>query len=101
MPRPGLVIIIEWAAFALSWALAAGWSSAAQSRLGIRREATYRLVLIAGAVVLAIPTHGYQGPLRLWFVTLEAAWACIVLIALGFGFAWWANSASVRSGPAR
>jgi protein-S-isoprenylcysteine O-methyltransferase Ste14 len=91
MFRPGLVIIIEWIAFAASWLLAAGWSSAVEKRLGFRREIAYRSLTIAGAVVLGVPAHGYQGPLRLWLVSRTEAWACVFIIAAGFLFAWWAR----------
>jgi protein-S-isoprenylcysteine O-methyltransferase Ste14 len=89
--RPGLVIIIEWIAFAASWLLAAGWSSAVEKRLGMRREIGYRTLLIAGGVLLGIPAHGYRGPLRLWLVGWTLAWACVLIIAAGFSFAWWAR----------
>lgn len=91
MLRPGLVIIIEWIVFAASWLLAASWSSAVEKRVGWRREIAYRTVLIAGAVLLGIPAHGYQGPLRLWLVSRTEAWGCALVIAGGFSFAWWAR----------
>jgi len=91
MLRPGLVIIIEWIAFAASWLLAASWSSAVDKRLGIRREIGYRTLLIAGAVILGVPTHGYDGPLRLWLVSRSEAWGCALLVAGGVSFAWWAR----------
>ena len=91
MLRPGLVIIIEWLAFGASWLLAAGWSSTVDKRLGLRREIGYRMLLLVGAVFEGIPAHGYEGPLRLWRVSRVEAWACILLIAAGFGFAWWAR----------
>lgn len=91
MIRPGLVIIIEWIAFGASWLLAAGWSSAVDKRLGMRREIGYRILMILGAIVEGIPAHGYEGPLRLWLVTRSEAWACVLVIAVGFCFAWWAR----------
>jgi protein-S-isoprenylcysteine O-methyltransferase Ste14 len=91
MLRPGVVIISEWVAFAASWLLAAAWSSAVEKRLEMRREIAYRTLPIAGAILLGIPAHGYQGPLRLWLVTRTEAWACVFIIAGGFSFAWWAR----------
>jgi protein-S-isoprenylcysteine O-methyltransferase Ste14 len=91
MLRPGLVIIIEWLAFGASWLLAAGWSSTVDKRLGMSREIGYRTLLVVGAVMEGIPAHGYEGPLRLWLVSRSEAWACVFLIAGGFGFAWWAR----------
>lgn len=91
MLRPGIVIIAEWIVFALSWILAAAWSSPVERRPGASREILYRVLLIAGGIVLAVPAHGYRGPLRLWLVTREQAWGCAIAILLGFAFAWWAR----------
>jgi protein-S-isoprenylcysteine O-methyltransferase Ste14 len=87
--RPGVVIEALWIAWAVSWLAAAGWSNRTEKRLG--SEATHRLPLIAGVVLLGIPAHHYEGPLRLWHVTLAQAWACAALLVAGFGFAWWAR----------
>jgi hypothetical protein len=76
-----LLIVIEWVLFALSWILAASWSSAVDKRLGLQREVLYRVVLIVGALLLAIPAHGYHGRWRIWFVTPVEAWACAACIA--------------------
>jgi protein-S-isoprenylcysteine O-methyltransferase Ste14 len=91
MLRPGLVIVGLWLAFWISWLLAAGWSARAESRVGVKGELAYRIVLIAGALVLLPRAHGYYGPLRLWFVTLDEAWICTAALALGLAFSWWAR----------
>lgn len=91
MPRPATVIAAECGLFALSWLLAALWRKRAERRLGFGRELGYRAVLIAGLLVFAVLAQGYRGPLRLWSVTSETAWASVALIALGFAFAWWAR----------
>ncbi len=80
-----------WLLFALSWLVAAFWSSTVAKRVGLVKELGYRIVLIAGGILLFIPAHGYEGPWRLWFVTRDEAWVCVGLIALGFAFAWWAR----------
>jgi len=81
----------QWILFAVSWAAAAGWSSAVDKEIGMKREALYRVILIAGGLIMAVPSHGYQGPLRLWIVTRAEAWSAVAAIALGFAFAWWAR----------
>jgi len=89
--RPGLAIIGLWVAFFASWLLAAGWSSSVEKSVGVRGELGFRIVLILGALVLAVPAHGYVGPLRLWFVTRNEAWAGAAVMVCGFAFAWWAR----------
>jgi len=85
------IIVGLWIAWAISWLLAASWSSAAQKRAGMRREIGYRLVLFVGVVLLAVPAHRYEGLLRLWHVNRAAAWTCVALIVAGFAFCWWAR----------
>jgi protein-S-isoprenylcysteine O-methyltransferase Ste14 len=89
--QPGLVIAASWLAFALSWVAAMLWSDRATQRLGLGREILYRILLIVGGVVLAIPAHRDNGPMRLWHVGLRGAWICIALMVVGFAFAWWAR----------
>lgn len=91
MFRPGPVIVVLWLAFWASWLIAAGWSARTERRVGMKGELGYRLVLIAGALLLLPRAHGYHGPLRLWQVTLAAAWICTALLALGLAFCWWAR----------
>lgn len=89
--RPVLAVIILWIGFAASWAAAAPWSSAIEKRVGLGREAAYRIVLIAGGLIFIIPAHGYEGPLRLWYLPFQAVWPVIGLILAGFAFSWWAR----------
>jgi protein-S-isoprenylcysteine O-methyltransferase Ste14 len=81
-----------WIVWALSWFLAAAWSSRAQSRASIAQQLPYRLLTISGFVLLfAVRTNRYHGPLRLWTLPISAGWAMVLLCAMGFGFAWWAR----------
>ena len=89
--RPLVVIGILWIGFVLSWIAAMPWSSAAEKRAGLNRELAYRIVLVTGGVIFFIPAHGYEGPLRLWWLPFQAVWPMVWTIALGFAFAWWAR----------
>jgi len=94
--QPGLAIAVLWGGFALSWLLAAAWSRKTEKRAGISAELAYRIVLLIGGVLLAVPAHNYSGPLRLWHVNLIEAWTCVGIIALGLIFSWWAR---IHLGP--
>jgi protein-S-isoprenylcysteine O-methyltransferase Ste14 len=94
--RPGLAVIALWIGWFLSWMAAAGWQKTTIKRVAAGAEIRYRLVLIIGGLLLAIPAHGYEGPLRLYRVTWAEAWICVALIALGIVFAWWAR---IHLGP--
>jgi protein-S-isoprenylcysteine O-methyltransferase Ste14 len=89
--RPGGIIIALWIGFALSWVVAAWWSSRPASVLGMRKEAPSRILLLLGGILFFIPAHGYDGPLRLWFPSWWLAWLSVMLIISGFAFSWWAR----------
>lgn len=89
--RPYTAIIGLWLLWAASWLAAAAWSARTDKRVGVKGELGYRIVLIVGALVLLPRAHGYYGPLRLWLVTRDEAWACAAVMACGFAFCWWAR----------
>ena len=81
-----------WTIWAVSWFLAAGWSSRAQSGASLAQQFPYRLLTISGFILLfAVRTNRYHGPLRIWTLPIRAGWAMVLLCAMGFGFAWWAR----------
>lgn len=86
-----LAVIILWVGFALSWIAAMPWSSAVEKRAGMGREVAYRVVLIVGGLIFLIPAHGYEGPLRLWYLPYRTVWPTVGLIVVGIAFSWWAR----------
>lgn len=89
--RPGLALVALWAIWIVSWIAAAAWSSRAEKRAKFGSELWYRLVLVAGGVIFAVPSER-PGQIRLWPVmSLPAVWACIAIAAAGFLFCWWAR----------
>lgn len=89
--RPEIVIISIWLGWAVSWIAAAGWSNRTESRPSIGPEIRYRLLMGIGAVIMFVPAHGYDGPLRLYHVGWTGAWVCTALVGVGVGIAWWAR----------
>jgi protein-S-isoprenylcysteine O-methyltransferase Ste14 len=89
--RPGIVIVVIWIAWAISWIAAAAWSNDTQSRAPIAAEIRYRVLMGIGALVMFVPAHGYEGRLRLWHIGWWGAWLCVALIAVGVAVAWWAR----------
>jgi protein-S-isoprenylcysteine O-methyltransferase Ste14 len=82
-----------WIGWALSWWLAAVWSSRAASRASVADELPYRLLTTAGFILLfAIQLRaGYHGPLRFWTLPAGIGWAMAALCFSGFAFCWWAR----------
>jgi protein-S-isoprenylcysteine O-methyltransferase Ste14 len=89
--RPGIAILALWIGWAVSWAVAAPWSNRTEKRPGIVTEIRYRLPMLIGALLLFVPAHRYEGPLRWWHVGRMGAWLCVALVAAGIAFAWWAR----------
>jgi hypothetical protein len=82
--RPGLVLLGLWIALGISWFAASVWSSRAEKRAGFNRELWYRIVLMAGGLIFAVPSSR-PGQIRLWpLMTLPAVWTCIAIAAIGF-----------------
>lgn len=89
--HPAQAIATAWGAFAVSWLLAAAWSSTTRKRAPLGAQTAYRLATLAGGALLFLPAHGYDGPMRLWQVSRLGAWACLAVMVAGFAFAWWAR----------
>jgi len=89
--HPRYAIVGLWLIWVISWLAAALWSNSTEKRAGFKVELSYRIVLLAGGVLLWVPAHGYEGPLRLWQIGWSGAWACVAAEALGFAFCWWAR----------
>jgi protein-S-isoprenylcysteine O-methyltransferase Ste14 len=92
MSGPEVVIYLIWTVWAVSWTAAAAWSSSTVKRASISSEAVYRVLTIAGFVIL----FGFSnGPphwwLRLWHAPGKLGWSMAVLTLASFGFAWWAR----------
>jgi len=90
--HPAVAIIVLWAAWAISWALASFWSDPAEKRVSLGAEVRYRVLMIAGAVIFF---HSGAWLLRaiaaLACVNWTQAWIATALTAFGFVFAWWAR----------
>jgi len=89
--RPGLAFVALWLAWAISWIAAMPWSSRAQERAGWSAELFYRVVLVVGGLIFAIPSSR-PGQIRLWpLMSLPAVWACVAVVAIGCALSWWAR----------
>jgi protein-S-isoprenylcysteine O-methyltransferase Ste14 len=89
-----------WIIWAVSWLVAAFWSSRAQNRLGFGAEAAYRALTLSGFFLLfatgprSVTAHrlvpsSWAAPL--WTLPDSAAWAMVGVGVAGFAFAWWAR----------
>src|SRR5678815_2376839 len=102
--NPISAIGVVWTAWFVSWWLAAAWSNPTVKQPQAGREIPYRLVVIAGIILLAgLYPHRFSSELVLWRIRITLGWAMVALAVAGFLFMWWARihlgklwSASVR-----
>jgi protein-S-isoprenylcysteine O-methyltransferase Ste14 len=90
---PETACYLIWVIWFVSWWLAAAWSSSTASSVGVARQLPYRLISLAGFILLfGINTpRRYDGPLRFWTLPTSADWGMAGLCLVGFAFAWWAR----------
>lgn len=103
-----ILIPAMWLAWLVYWALAARGTKQTQRREGLRSRLSYHLVLIVGAVFMAVP-HVLGPQLEGLFVARAPAWQslAVVLVALGLAFSvaarvWlgrnWSGTVTVKQG---
>ncbi len=88
--RPYLAVGAIWAAWALSWLIAAVWSKRTQGRPGIGSEVPYRVVTVIGALLLFNGGRLGAGT-GLWRPPLPIQWTLVALTGAGFAFCWLAR----------
>jgi protein-S-isoprenylcysteine O-methyltransferase Ste14 len=92
LPDPEIASYALWTIWAISWWLAAAWSSRTESRAGIAQQLPYRLITILGFIFLfAIKNGRSSHSFRLWKVPGPVSWCMVILSLIGFAFAWWAR----------
>lgn len=97
---PFIATCLVWAAWAISWTIAAGWSKRTAATAPRGDQIAYRSVINVGFIVLLIfwPLMRRLDPRLpgqpvLWPVSEAAAWALVAVTIAGFGFCWWARIA--------
>lgn len=101
---PDSAIFIVWDIWIVTWIVAALWSNRTVKRAGLSREFRYRVLALAGFLLLFAASvsvdhgHWHIGPprgvfaFRLWpYPPLAVGWLMVVLAAAGIAFAWWAR----------
>ncbi|HEY6578846.1 MAG TPA: isoprenylcysteine carboxylmethyltransferase family protein [Rhizomicrobium sp.] len=89
---PQLALKYLWVIWFVSWLAAAFWADRTAKRPAFGSELLYRVVTLAGAALLfGSTTRPNGGPLRLWSVGGDVAWALVAVCVAGFVFCWWAR----------
>lgn len=88
MTNPLVATYFAWAAWVVSWGIAAFWSSRAEKRPGTGNQILYRILMGAGGVLTFAPQLNRY---PLWRMSEPLAWTMAGLTAAGFLFCWWAR----------
>ena len=100
---PIFAIYLVWAFWLVSWLAAALWSGPALKRGDLLQESLYRVMAIAGFVLLfGFFVSRYDIIYRLWRTpTGILGWTMVALVVVCFAFCWWARIqlGSLWSGP--
>ena len=92
------VAFYVWAAWAVSWLLAAFWAKPAAARPSFAAEASHRIPTALGYLLAfygaRLTGHGawqQWADTPLWQLLSWLGWGLTALAALGFAFTWWAR----------
>jgi protein-S-isoprenylcysteine O-methyltransferase Ste14 len=89
---PLSVIRIAWIVWLISWFAAAAWSDRTVRRPAVRREVLYRVLTLAGAMLMfGFNPAGKRTDTPLWPVPSVVGWVLAGFVICGFLFVWWAR----------
>jgi protein-S-isoprenylcysteine O-methyltransferase Ste14 len=88
----GIAFGVSWLGWLASWLIAALWASPAAKRPALREEAVYRVLTIAGGLLMFVqfPRDGSR-PLLFWLPPVWLDWVLLAVVLGGMAFAWWAR----------
>ncbi len=87
---PEIAIAAVWLLWLASWIVAALWADPAAKRPARGSQASYRIAVALGAVLLMDPFDRYGGA-RIWSLNAGIDWLLVAAAVLGLLFAWWAR----------
>lgn len=80
-----------WVAWGISWLIASAWSNRTEARPQPSAEMLYRVVQVAGALLLFFPDRARFPIPKLWLTPPALGWALAGLTLAGFLLCWWAR----------
>jgi protein-S-isoprenylcysteine O-methyltransferase Ste14 len=89
--RPSHAFAIVWIGWIASWMAASFWSARTEKRAATWETWTYRIAVLAGAVLLWLGAGRMLAQTRLWHVGYGGAYALVGVTLAGILFTWWAR----------
>jgi protein-S-isoprenylcysteine O-methyltransferase Ste14 len=88
---PHIAFAAIWTCWIVSWIAASFWSARTQSRPVRLASAIYRILIVAGAILLSPWASRRLAAVRLWDVGDAGGYLLAGVTLLGILFAWWAR----------
>ena len=91
MFQPNEAFQLIWIAWVVSWVAASLWSGRTEKRAATRETWIYRIMIFAGAILIAPWTAQALGERPTWQVGYYGAYALVAVMLMGLALTWWAR----------
>ena len=82
---------VIWIGWVVSWVAASLWSGRTEKRAATRETWIYRIVIFAGAILIAPWTAQVLGERPTWQVGYYGAYGFVGVMLMGLALTWWAR----------
>ena len=89
--QPNEAFQVIWIGWVVSWVAASLWSGRTEKRAATREMWIYRIVIFAGAILVAPWTAQVLGERPAWQVGSYGAYAFVGVMLTGLALTWWAR----------
>ena len=89
--QPNEAFQVIWIGWVVSWVAASLWSGRTEKRAATREMWIYRIVIFAGAILIAPWTAQVLGERLAWQVGYYGAYAFVGVMLTGLALTWWAR----------
>ena len=89
--QPNEAFQVIWIGWVASWVVASLWSGRTERRAATRETWIYRILIFAGAILIAPWTAQVLGESPAWQVGYYGAYAFVGVMLTGLALTWWAR----------
>ena len=89
--QPNEAFKVIWIGWVVSWIAASLWSGRTEKRAATRETWIYRILIFAGAILIAPWTAQVLGERPTWQAGYYGAYALIGVMLMGLALTWWAR----------
>src|SRR5215831_20135720 len=89
--QPSEAFQVIWIGWVVSWVAASFWSGRTEKRTATRGTWIYRIVIFAGAILIAPWTAQVLGERPAWQAGYYGAYGFIGVMLMGLALTWWAR----------